>query len=546
VPTNRERIERTAREVLGFAALRPGQLEAIESVVARRDTLAVLSTGSGKSAIYQIAGLLTDGATLVVSPLIALQRDQVDNLREHALGAAQLNSSVSEGAREEALAELAEDALEFLFLAPEQLANVEVLDELSSARPSLVVVDEAHSISEWGHDFRPDYLRLGAAIETLGRPTVLALTATAAPPVRREIVDRLGLRDPEVVVRGFDRPNLELSVERFHEAHHKDEALLDAVAAASKPGIVYAATRKRTEALAAALAARGIDARAYHAGLKAADREAAQERFMDSEFDVIVATTAFGMGVDKPDVRFVFHSEIPESVDAYWQEIGRAGRDGEPAHATLFYRPEDLGLRRFFAGGGHVGVDELTEVAEVVGAAAGPVGPGELQDRTELSQSKLATAVSRLEDAGAVEVLPTGEVVARDDAPPLDDAVREALDYEDDRRELERSRLEMIRAFAEETDGCRRAFVLSYFGEPFEAFPCGHCDNCRAGRVAPPDAADEPFAPGTRVTHPEWGEGEVQRYEHDRAVVVLFDEVGYKTLALDVVLERGLLDRRLD
>ena len=543
MPSRRARIERTAREVLGFEALRAGQLEAVESVLSGHDTLAVLSTGSGKSAIYQIAGLLMKGATLVVSPLIALQRDQVEALRERALGAAQLNSSVPESEREEALAELAEDALEFLFLAPEQLGNAEVLDELAAAGPTLVVVDEAHCISEWGHDFRPEYLRLGAAIELLGRPRVLALTATAAPPVRAEILDRLGLRDPEVVVRGFDRPNLELAVERFHDERRKDEALLDAVAAAAKPGIVYAATRKRTETLAAALRERGVEADAYHAGLKASEREAVQERFMASDADVIVATTAFGMGVDKADVRFVFHAEVPESVDAYWQEVGRAGRDGDTAHAVLFYRAEDLGLRRFFAGSGHVGADELTEVAEVVGAAHDPVDPVDLQERTELSQSKLATAVSRLEDAGAVEVLPTGQVVARPDAPGLDDAVRAALDDEEDRRELERSRLDMIRAFAEDMDGCRREFVLSYFGEPFDGVPCGHCDNCRAGRVRPPDkdAADEPFAPGTRVAHPEWGEGEVQRYEQDRAVVVLFDGVGYKTLSLEVVLERGLL-----
>jgi ATP-dependent DNA helicase RecQ len=359
--------------------------------------------------------------------------------------------------------------------------------------------------------------------------------------VRDEIVERLGLRDAAVVVRGFDRPNLDLAVERFHDARHKDEALLDAVAEADKPGIVYAATRKRTEELAAALGDRGVDAIAYHAGLKAADRETAQERFMDSDVDVIVATTAFGMGVDKADVRFVFHAEVPESVDSYYQEVGRAGRDGEPANAILFYRPEDLGLRRFFAGSGHVGADELTEVAEVVGAAKDPVDPADLQERTELSQSKLATAVSRLEDAGAVEVLPTGQVAARPDAPPLDDAVRDALDDEEDRREFDRSRLEMMRAFAE-TDGCRREFVLTYFGEPFDGVPCGRCDNCRAGKTSPSDDADEPFALGARVAHPEWGEGVVQRYEHDRVVVVLFDEVGYKTLALDVVRERGLLD----
>src|SRR3954452_15532671 len=275
----RDRIDRTARDVLGFEALRPGQREAIESVLAGRDTLAVLSTGSGKSAIYQIAGLLTKGATVVVSPLIALQRDQVDALRERALGAAQLNSSVPESERAEALAELAEDALEFLFLAPEQLANAEVLDELAASRPSLVVIDEAHCISEWGHDFRPDYVRLGTAIETLGHPPVLALTATAAPPVRDEIVQRLGLRDPAVVVRGFDRPNIDLAVERFHDERHKDRALLEAVEVAAKPGIVYAATRRRTEELAAALAERGVDARPYHAGLKASEREAAQDCF---------------------------------------------------------------------------------------------------------------------------------------------------------------------------------------------------------------------------------------------------------------------------
>jgi ATP-dependent DNA helicase RecQ len=541
VPPRRDRIDRTARDMLGFEKLRPGQREAIASVLAGRDTLAVLSTGSGKSAIYQIAGLLTDGATLVVSPLIALQRDQVEALHDRALGAAQLNSSVPEGEREETLAELAEDALEFLFLAPEQLANAEVLDELAAAQPSLIVVDEAHCISEWGHDFRPDYLRLGAAIETLGHPPVLALTATAAPPVRHEIVERLGLRDAELVVRGFDRPNIDLAVERFHDARRKDEALLGAVAAADKPGIVYAATRKRTEELAAALAERGVEACPYHAGLKKSEREAAQERFMDSDLDAIVATTAFGMGVDKADVRFVFHAEVPESVDSYYQEVGRAGRDGEPARAVLFYRPEDLGLRRFFAGSGHVGVDELTEVAEVVGAARDPVDPAELQERTELSQSKLATVVSRLEDAGAVEVLPTGHVAARPDAPPLDDAVDEALEQEEDRREFDRSRLEMMRAFAE-TDGCRREFVLSYFGEPFDGVPCGRCDNCRAGKVKAAHDADEPFALGARVAHPEWGAGVVQRYEHDRAVVVLFDEVGYKTLALEVVRERGLLE----
>jgi ATP-dependent DNA helicase RecQ len=534
-----ERIERVARDALGFDALRPGQLEAIESVLDGRDTLAVLATGSGKSAIYEISGLLIPGATLVVSPLIALQRDQVEKLRERALGAAPLNSTVPEHERQRALAELADDALEFLFLAPEQLANHAVLDELVADRPSLVVIDEAHCISEWGHDFRPDYLRLGSAIEALGHPTVLALTATAGPPVREEIVERLGLREPALVVRGFDRPNIFLAVERFYDEHHKREALVAHVAAAAKPGIVYAATRKGTEVLADALTAAGGRARAYHAGLRKSEREEAQRAFMDSELEAMVATTAFGMGVDKADVRWVLHAEIPESVDAYYQELGRAGRDGEPAQAILFYRTEDLGLRRFFAGGAQLDLNELEAVAETVAHAHRPVPASELQERTELTHSKLGSAVLRLQDAGAVEVLPSGDIVRRPDAPSVNQAVAGAFEAEEGRRQFERSRLDMMRAYAETMDTCRRDFLLSYFGEPFEP-PCGNCDNCRAGRVKTADRAHEPFPVGARVVHAEWGEGAVQRYD-DHAVVVLFDDVGYKTLALDVVAERGLL-----
>jgi ATP-dependent DNA helicase RecQ len=479
---------------------------------------------------------------VVVSPLIALQRDQVEALRERAAGgAAQLNSSLRESEREEALAELAEDALEFVFLAPEQLAKQDVLDELAVANVSLFVVDEAHCISEWGHDFRPDYLRLGAAIEALGRPTVLALTATAAPPVREEIVERLGLRDPEILIRGFDRPNLRFSVESFYGElgeERKVRAIEERIAEAPKPGIVYVATRRQAEELAEGLSRRDVRAAAYHAGMKASERDDVQERFMDGQIDVVAATTAFGMGIDKADVRWVFHSEVSESLDAYYQEVGRAGRDGEPAEAVLFYRPEDVGLRRFFSGGGHVEPDELDHVLDVVEGEGDPVEPSELQEQTDLSQSKLATAVSRLEDAGAVEVLPSGEVASAEDAPAHDAAVEAAAEAEANRKSFERSRVDMMRAYAE-TDGCRRAFLLTYFGEPFEA-PCGHCDNCESGKVvAPPE--DVPFAVGSRVAHGQWGEGVVQRYD-ETALVVLFDDVGYKTLALEVVRERDILN----
>jgi ATP-dependent DNA helicase RecQ len=534
----RDPITRVAREAFGYASLRPGQEQAIAAVLEGRDTLVVMSTGSGKSAIYQIAGLLTPGATVVVSPLIALQRDQVDELRTRAAGgAAQLNSHVSAAERAAALAELAEEALEFVFLAPEQLANPDVLDELAVAQPSLLVVDEAHCISEWGHDFRPDYLRLGAAAEALGRPTILALTATAAPPVRDEIIERLGLREPELVIRGFDRPNLHLTVERHHDAGRKLRALREYVAAAEPPGIVYVATRRAAESLAAELCDDGLRAAAYHGGMRARERDDVQARFMRDDLDAVVATTAFGLGVDKPNVRWVVHAEISESLDAYYQEVGRAGRDGAPAEAVLFYRVEDLGLRRFFAGGGQVDVAEIGAVLAAVNEAGAPVDPGRLQEETELSNPKLATAVSRLEEAGAVQILPDGEVAPTGDGGPA--AIEKAAAAEQRRRDFDRSRVDMMRGYAE-TDTCRRAFVLSYFGEPFQP-PCGRCDNCDAGRSAAVGSpAAVPFGVGTRVSHGDWGEGVVQRYDDD-AVVVLFDDVGYKTLALEVVLERDLL-----
>ncbi|WP_035984978.1 RecQ family ATP-dependent DNA helicase [Leptolyngbya sp. KIOST-1] len=535
----REHIVQTAKTRLGYDSLRAGQEDAIAALLKGHDVLAVMPTGSGKSAIYQLAGALIPGATVVISPLLALQQDQVEAIAEQQVGeAAAVNSTVTVAERKAAFESLADDELEFIFLAPEQFNNPETLEQLQAARPSLFVIDEAHCISEWGHDFRPDYLRLGAVIDSLGHPRVLALTATAAPTVREEIVKHLNMRDFAVVVQGFDRPNIWLEVRRFEDEAEKEAALIDQVVRAKKPGIVYAATRKQTEAIAAALEERGVKAIAYHAGLKTSDREAAQADFMADQAEVIVATTAFGMGIDKPNVRFVIHHTISESVDAYYQEIGRAGRDDEKAFALLFYCPDDLNIRRFLASSGQIDREQVEQVAKVIQAQREPLDRRDLKEQTGLSQAKVATALNHLEAVGLAEILPTGEAVASDQAPSANAAAAAAIEAQERYQAYGRSRLEMMRGYAELRD-CRREYLLNYFGEKRDQ-PCGFCDNCKAGLVVDDDGVEQPFAMNSQVVHPTWGEGMVMRYEGDK-IVILFDQVGYKTLDVELALEQQLL-----
>lgn len=536
---NREKLGAIAREVFGWDSFREDQLEGIEAAVDGRDVLAVMPTGHGKSAIYQVAALAREGLAVVVSPLIALQADQLEDLRKLPGGmrAVAVNSAATDKEQREAWEDAAAGRVKFLFLAPEQLANDEVVERVKDLAPSLFVVDEAHCVSAWGYDFRPDYLRLGIIRERLGNPTAMALTATASAPVRDEIIERLAMRDPLVIARGFDRPNLRLEVTRHHEESLKREAVLAQVRELSAPGLLYVATRKDTERYARELRESGLRAAAYHAGRKDAEREQVHRDFLEDRLDVVVATTAFGMGIDKPNVRYVLHADIPGSLDGYYQEIGRSGRDGQPARAVLHYRSQDLGLRTFF-GTRHPREEDLTEVLEALHAIEKPTTLTKLKNRIELSGRKVTNLVNLLEIAGAVRT--RGSKLVVDRRKEVAAGVRLALEAAESRGRIERTRIAMMRGYAE-SDGCRRQYLLGYFGQELEQ-TCGNCDNCLAGTAQDLSERGGRFPLQSVVVHGKWGTGTVMSIEEDR-LTVLFDDFGYRTLSRDLA-ENGRLLRR--
>lgn len=532
------RLRRAARRHFGWGQLRTGQLAAMRAVLRRRDALVVLPTGHGKSAVYQVPTTVLTGPTVVVSPLLALQQDQIASLASRAdprLCGVRVSSAQSTGQQAAALEEVRTGRARFLFITPEQLSRPDRLAEVAALKPTLVAVDEAHCVSAWGHDFRPDYLQLGHLIRELGRPPVVALTATASPPVREDIAARLGLRDPVEVVAGLDRPNLTLSALHCASEEIRWQRLCGVLEQVPVPGIVYVPTRRAAEELTERLRGAGVDAREYHGGMAAGERTRRHEDFLADRVPVMVATSAFGMGIDKPNIRFVVHAALPDSPDSYLQEIGRAGRDGQPAQAVLLHRGEDIALQRYFTGGAP-DLDDLRRLAAALRDA--PATKTEVAERTGLGPRKLGQLLSLLEQVGGAVRGARGRWSAPRYAPDPDAVARLARDEAERYQGVARSRTDMMRHLAE-TTSCRTRALLAYFGE-HQRSSCGHCDNCLAGTAAPTAPASGPYPVHSAVRHPEWGAGMVLSYDGDR-MVVLFDDVGYKTLSVPVVREQGLL-----
>jgi ATP-dependent DNA helicase RecQ len=530
------------REKFGFANFYPGQEDVVSRVLQRQDTLAILATGAGKSLTYQLPALLLEGTTVVVSPLIALMKDQLDMLRERGItDVVALNSTLSEDQEIRARERIRSGTIRIAYTTPEKLEDEGFLKLLQSIAVPLFVVDEAHCISQWGHDFRPAYLALGGVIAKLGHPTVLALTATATPAVREDILHQLGIEHVKPIVRGFDRPNLIYEARKADKEAHKLKilsALFTGDDSLEGTGIIYTATIKNALEVQHYLTHDlGIPAAVYHSKLHKEDRTSVHNLFMDETIRAVVATNAFGLGIDKPNIRFVVHYDLPGSLEAYTQEAGRAGRDGLPSRCILIYRMSDTRVQNYFLTGKYPDVEEVQRVfgtIEVFGNQSAGVSMIDLRKILQLPLTKLKVILALLKKSGYIEHVGKSAYGLTEAVRKNRDLILNLANYET-KKSYDQSKLAMMLQYAE-TTSCRRRFILNYFGEDFDRINCGACDNClRALRQGTGEgAATGGFKIADVVNHNKFGVGTVERAERD-LVTVLFPSVGYKTLLASAV-----------
>ncbi|WOB10826.1 RecQ family ATP-dependent DNA helicase [Piscinibacter gummiphilus] len=491
-PAPARRLARTLKSVFGIARLREGQQAVIERVLAGQHTLAVMPTGAGKSLCYQLPALLIEGRTVVVSPLIALMKDQCDKLVEQGVAAVQINSALDGAESREALAAVADGSARIVFTTPEQLAQPGFREQLQQHPIGLLVVDEAHCISQWGHDFRPAFLEIADAAKALGQPTLLALTATATEQVTQDIRQQLGIPTAGVVNTGAYRPNLHYTVELVTDDTHKLERLQALLASLEGTGIVYCATVKAAEAVYEALLLARESVALYHGKRKADERRAAQDAFMEGKTRVMVATNAFGLGIDKPDTRFVLHWQMPSGLDAYYQESGRAGRDGSPATCTLLFLQRDKAVQQFFMAGRYPGLDELDALYAALLREPGQ-SLSQLVERLGIPRTKLQVAVSLLRRLRIVGADATGHLRLLKDTLDTKTLHRLADEYQG-RREADRVKLEQMVAYAQ-SGHCRWRALLEHLEGDAPREDCGNCDSCL--RLARHQASQQAEAAGS-------------------------------------------------